>query len=385
MSWSGVLGVWRTVVRQAVVHVAVLGGLGVAMLPGALTGQAPEGTHEVRRGDTLWDLAGHYLSNPFQWPEIFQINTEVVEDPHWIYPGELLAIPGLVPIERLESWNAARDPDALPTGWRADGQDRGRSGASGFGGTSLFDESPDAGSVLGGFDIEIYSEPRLVSESDFYRAPLLIDIEEMPYTGRTVLKIQGNPLGLTIPAGLHLHDRVVIALDHLDVVPGDVLRAFRWAQSIDGRRVARSMALLEVTDATSETARAHVLQLFDDYSVGDPVTLAEVFDIPATMSQALEDDGITATLVGLEIEQALLGEGDMIFLDQGAEAGVSIGDEFAVFDRRADADTRWEDRLATVRVVRVSENTSTARLVDLRDTSPEKGSPARRVLRAVGS
>src|SRR5688572_25578497 len=40
-----------------------------------------EVAHVVKRGDTLWDIAKAYLKDPFRWPEVFQRNTDVVENP----------------------------------------------------------------------------------------------------------------------------------------------------------------------------------------------------------------------------------------------------------------------------------------------------------------
>jgi hypothetical protein len=55
--------------------------------------KVPEGsrTHMVQKGDTLWDLAGKYLGNPYAWPQIWELN-QWIKDPHWIYPGDPLII-----------------------------------------------------------------------------------------------------------------------------------------------------------------------------------------------------------------------------------------------------------------------------------------------------
>ncbi len=72
-------------------------------------------TYIVQEGDTLWDISTVFLRDPWLWPEIWYKNPQV-QNPHLIFPGDVLAIIYIGGQKRIQITRRGEDGQVLAGG-----------------------------------------------------------------------------------------------------------------------------------------------------------------------------------------------------------------------------------------------------------------------------
>jgi hypothetical protein len=364
--------------------VAVL--LALLILPSLVSAQElstpQQGTHEVVKGETLWELAGRYLGDPFRWPLIYEANRDRVEDPHWIYPHQLLLIPGLeadpAQVQNVALVTQEGQPQAMvyeagliacPT---ADGRtvfyEAGRDEGCVMEVPAREDRTafyvdPDAvtAAVTGSADFDTYAVPRGM----VYSTPWLMEWNAVAPSVGYIEGLAGTNPEATPRDVASTAEKVQIRLDEgVALQVGDLLQSFVvMRDEEDFGQVNQPTGILAVTAVEEAGVVAMVSSEFARVTLGQVVRFAPQYSVRANQDAEPVESNVAAMVLGFDVPRALQGMTSVTFLDVGTAQGISAGDEFAAYVNRGNG---WEGEEATrLQVILVSGGVASARIISL--------------------
>ena len=371
----------------------------------AFQGQVPS-THTVSRGETLWSIAQMYFSDPLLWPEIYRLNTAIVEDPHWIYPGEVLNLSAMYVVTPSGDTVVAIAQDT--TGMAADTilavvpLDTLAPLDTIAADTSLFVVEPPPAPVTESnetiFDrrrtnrqivqdvLRAYvNQPyRPLRPGEFYAAGFLTESERLPW---------GEVLGATATSAIHrLSERNSATLfQEISVRPphnasyhvGDSLLLVRIDRGIEFGQwgdVVVPTGVARVTSIEERQVLAEVVAQFGRVREGELAMPLEPFRDPGQVRPVAVADGLKGKLIAPRDDRVIAGAQQYFFIDKGRRDGITPGDVFEAYKpAEGQIGTASEEVRAVLMVVHTREKSATGLLIQIMHPGLDRGMPVRLV------
>lgn len=412
---------------RVVVAVAALGLAGAAAGTGALRAQqapaaqqpapapvtrpALPATHVVQQGETLWGLAQQLLGDPLLWPEIYRMNTAVVEDPHWIFPGEeLRLVPGAEQMAAAPApGGAVPESAAAPAGAGADtaaargditvapaavdtqpAQAQPVTVGNPATGPTIFGTQGRARISTGSLRLREQRQYRAVREGEYRSAGYLLDAGEQLAGGTLLGNVATSSISrLTTASSAMLYGTVAVTVPPQDtVVKGELLMSFEIQRVVPGYgAIVRPTGLLRTLDrgGPGDTIKADVAAIYQAIDGGQSVIRAE----PYTPRQGVRpvavpaDGGIRGEVIDLRSPREVVNAQDMLFINKGAVDGVRLGDVFEVSRTSPPAAGvgTFPQLQGKVLIVYVRQHTATGLLIEVDRADIRPGSAVRQILR----
>ena len=322
--------------------------------------------HTVKRGDTLWDIARFYLKDPFRWPEVFHANTDIVKNPHWIYPGQVLTIDG----SAVKPEVAARaDSNGFVV---AQIQTRAQSPTVFAEHQTTVDERLAAATAI---------PPALtVRPGEYEAAPYVVDGHAHLETGRVIGPVDRPALGLSSDAGFRLFDRIYITVP-AGVNVGDRVVVARTDETVaDLGRVVEPMAIMRIDSLGANSRAIGVIVKQFGTVVPDQSIVLPGRSFESTSTRPIAGSyPLTAKLAWIQGSPRLPSVQTYVILAAGEARGVRPGDQFTLLSDEQFSDGTRAPLTATARVTVVRVTPFGASGIIVHQTQPEikTGMPSR--------
>jgi len=392
-------GIMTSGLRAVALSAAALVVFGASRLSAQETAQTGR-THVVKRGDTLWDLARLYLGDPYLWPEIYRLNTDMIDDPHWIYPSEVLKLPtpGSTPTVAEGPKPEAEPPTAVPQGAPVPSAPVPAPTATPPSAAPV--ESP-SGELSGPTvfpkqtthidpakqRVRAAAPAPAIRIGEFLSAPF-VDREGGPRGAGALLKavnLSVSTSGRDPKARLQLHDDVFISPPVGSAAPeGEKYVTYAVGPYVeDLGQVIIPTGIVEVIRAprSGEAAVAQVVHMFAEIQADQQLMPYDSTSLQIRGRAQPVGGSSWASVKFIPSSAVLPTIQDYLMLDVSSRDGIKVGDEFLLFEpRRNDGDhAEPEISIARGQAVRVTPYATTLMITGERHPKIEMGTMARRI------
>ena len=327
--------------------------------------QGGEGrTYTVKRGDTLWDIARQLLGDGYLWPELFRLNTGVIADPHWIYPGAQMRVPGAAAL--------AADSVAAPEREGTQGRSLHRPNET----MTVFNPASRRQGGKSRESVLLGARKTAVRPGDFTSSPFTTDITGVEGAGSLQWSAETQGVSLTVKnRPIQYAEEVFVQLPKgATGVAGERLLVVRDGPVLDRtvRVIVPTGVLMVIAPNGSGRARVSLVQKFEDVFITQSVLPYDTLPArPGVFPSRVESGGLVTQLRWMKGEPVLPSVGQQVILTATAKDGLAAGDQVTLY-RDGGVDVQGnalpEEEVAAAQITRVTPTGTSAVL--LRITGP---------------